>query len=205
MNYEVLIAFLIGMIILSATPGVGVFSSIAQAISGGFISSLFFISGLVLGDILFFILAVVGVTTISEIMGEMFFIIKIIGGIYLVYLGVKAIKKNKSVAKTIIKPKVTKSKTFTSGLLVTLGNPKPILFYASIVPTIVNLENIKMIEVITLILLIAVVSYFIIGGYCYLASATKRIFKRKSFERKLNELSGLTMLITGCYIILKKG
>lgn len=142
MNIDVLIAFLIGMTILAATPGVGVFSSIAQAIAGGFVSSLFFISGLVSGDMIFFFLALVGVTTISEIMGELFFIVKILGGIYLIYLGLKAFKKNVKKVSTINNKQKSKVKIFVSGLLVTKGNPKPILFYASVVPTIVDIKHV---------------------------------------------------------------
>ena len=54
MNFEILIAFLFGMVILSATPGPGVLASVSTALSKGFKASLFFISGLVIGDIIFF-------------------------------------------------------------------------------------------------------------------------------------------------------
>jgi threonine/homoserine/homoserine lactone efflux protein len=206
MNIEVLIAFSIGMIILAVTPGIGVFSSVAQAVSSGFISSLFFVSGLILGDIIFFLLAVIGITAISEIMGEIFFIIRITGGVYLIYLGIKTLKKNgaESGTHTFLNTKKSRKKVFLSGLLVTLGNPKPILFYASVVPTIVDIDKIQLNEVLILISLIAAISYIVVGSYCYAASLSKKIMTKSSYKRKLDNLAGFTIIAAGCYIIIKK-
>ena len=204
MNIEVLLAFSIGMIILAVTPGVGVFSSVAQAISGGFISSLVFISGLILGDIIFFILAIIGVSAISEIMGELFFVVRIIGGIYLVYLGIKSLKKNGTETNTFLNTKKSRRRIFLSGLLVTMGNPKPILFYASVVPTIVDINKIHLSDILILIFLIAAISYVVVGGYCYVASFSKRIITNTSYKKKLDNIAGFTMIVAGCYIIFKK-
>ena len=204
MNIEVLLAFSIGMIILAVTPGVGVFFSVAQAISGGFISSLVFISGLIMGDIIFFILAIIGVSAISEIMGELFFVVRIIGGIYLVYLGIKSLKKNGTETNTFLNTKKSRRRIFLSGLLITMGNPKPILFYASVVPTIVDINKIHLSDILILIFLIAAISYVVVGGYCYVASFSKRMITNTSCKKKLENIAGFTIIAAGCYIIFKK-
>ena len=48
MNIEILLAFLFGMIVLSATPGPGVIASVSRAVTEGFKLSLAFIGGLVM-------------------------------------------------------------------------------------------------------------------------------------------------------------
>jgi len=204
MNYEILLAFSIGMIILAATPGPGVLASISRAISEGFKSALFFIGGLVIGDILFFLLAIIGMTTISRLMGQLFFLVKIIGGIFLVYLGINNILKRKSKISHN-KLKYTKSKSLTGGLLVTLGNPKPILFYASIVPTIIDINQINFYEIFAFILIITIVSFVVVGLYCYLSIVSKSIIAQQKYQDKLNIVSGFVMIAVGLYIILKKG
>jgi threonine/homoserine/homoserine lactone efflux protein len=88
MNINLLITFLIGMIVLAATPGPGVLGSMAKAAAEGFKMSLFFIGGLVLGDIVFLSLALLGLSAISKMMGDMFVAIRIVGGLYLIYLGI---------------------------------------------------------------------------------------------------------------------
>lgn len=191
------------MIILSATPGPGVLVSVSTALSKGFSSSLLFIGGLVIGDIFFFILAIIGMSAISKIMGQLFYIIKIIGGIYLIYLGLNIIKHRKDEIH-LNRDQSSKYKTLLSGLLVTLGNPKPILFYAGIVPTIIDINRINLNEVLTIILIISVVSFVVIGLYCYLAIISKSILIKKKYQNKVNFSSGIIMILVGSYIILKR-
>ncbi len=204
MNLEILFAFTLGMIILSATPGIGVLSSISTALSKGFKSSLLFISGLVIGDIFFFILAIAGMSAISKIMGQLFFIIKILGGLYLIYIGLQIIKHRKD--EIVFNGfKTTKYKTLLSGLLVTLGNPKPILFYASIVPTIIDIHQINLYEVIAIISIISLISFIVIGSYCYLALVSKSLLFQQKYQNKIQFTSGAIMISAGSYIMLKKG
>lgn len=202
MNLEILLTFTIGMVILSATPGPGVFASVSKAVGENFKASLFFISGLVLGDIIFLILALIGMSAIATLLGEFFFVIKLIGGCYLIYLGIKMFNsKNNFISET---KKTTKgSKNFLAGLLVTLGNPKAILFYASVVPTIIKSEKILLAEAFTMMAIVAVVSFVIVGLYCYLASISKKILFKGNSNNKIGKLSGVILGITGGYIIAK--
>lgn len=203
MNIEILIAFLIGMIILAATPGPGVFASVARALSEGFKSSLFFIGGLVIGVIIFFLLAILGMSTISKVMGHFSYIIRIIGGGYLIYLGIQMIK-NKSLGQLQQNIQGTKSKSFAGGFLVTMGNPKPILFYASIVPTIIDINQINPLEMGVIIAIIISVSFIVIGTYCYLAVLSKTFITNNQTHSKLNIVSGMIMMTAGSFILLKR-
>ncbi len=204
MNCEILLVFLLGMIVLSATPGIGVLASVSKALSEGFKSSLIFIGGLVIGDIIFFLLALIGISAISRLMGQLFFVIKIIGGVYLIYLGVNTIKRRKKEA-AFDDLKRSGYKSLTGGLLVTLGNPKPILFYASIVPAIIDINQIQIYEVVAIIFIIFAVSFIVIGSYCYLATVSKSILMRKQYQNRINAVSGMTMITVGVFIIFKRG
>ncbi len=77
------------MLILAASPGPGVFATVARALSSGFRPAVGVIAGIVAGDIIFLGLAVFGLSVIAQAMGEFFFIIKIVGGAYLIWLGLK--------------------------------------------------------------------------------------------------------------------
>lgn len=203
MNIEMLLAFSIGMTILAATPGVGVFASVSTALAQGFNKSLFLIGGLVLGDIIFFLLALAGLSAISTLMGELFFFIKIAGGIYLIYLGIKMYRQNSNALEEVKVEKKSSLKIFTSGFLVTMGNPKPILFYASVVPTIIDVPSVTLMDVFILAGVITFISFAVIGTYCYLAAASKKLVKNTSVARKLNKAAGLVLCGTGGYIIVK--
>lgn len=204
MNWEILFAFLIGMTILAASPGPGVLASVSKALAEGFKSSLFLIGGLVLGDTIFLVLALMGMSAISKIMGELFFIIKIIGGLYLIYLGIRMVKKNSIQINSKLSRKQSRFKTFLSGFLVTMGNPKPILFYASVVPTIIDIHSVSIFEVLALISIIVAVSFIVIGTYCYFASLSRKFVKNESFNRKISVVSAFTMIGAGALVLVKK-
>ncbi len=203
MDYEILAGFLVGMIILSATPGPGVFASISKAVSNGFKSSLLFISGLVIGDSIFLILAYIGISAISEAMGEMFFIIRIAGGVYLIFLGIKTFKKTNLNIELNGRVKKSKYQTILSGLFLTLGNPKPILFYASVLPTIINFSKVNIADILMMIILITLVSFTVLGSYCYFASLSRKLFIRETSQKKINKAAGALMTATGIYVLIK--
>ena len=202
MSIELIIAFTIGMIILSASPGPGVFSTLAEALSNGFHSAMYFLSGLVVGDIIFLLIAIYGLSYISIFLGELFFIIKICGGIYLIYLGIK-MWNNKTFNVNIEKKELNQNplQKMLAGLFITLGNPKAIMFYASLLPSIIDIQNVNLAETVTIIFIVAAVSYLIIGGYCYFAIKAKSLLKNDKNIARTNKTAGVVMAGTGLYIL----
>ncbi|NIA31858.1 MAG: LysE family transporter, partial [Actinobacteria bacterium] len=79
----------IALFVLAATPGPGVFATISRSLASGFVPSLGVVAGIVTGDIIFLLFAILGMSAIAQIMGNFFVVVKIIGGIYLVFLGIK--------------------------------------------------------------------------------------------------------------------
>jgi len=203
MNVNLLFAFLIGMIILAATPGPGVFASMARAIAEGFKMSLYFIGGLVLGDIIFLFLALFGLSFVAKMFSGMFLFIKIIGGVYLIYLGIKMHTMIQIQAGRITSSGENRIQTFMSGFLVTLGNPKPILFYASVLPTIINFNEVKLTDALLMMVLIALVSFSVLGTYCYIASLSQKINMSERLQKRINQFAGLVMITVGFYVMLK--
>ncbi len=204
MSFEIIAAFTIAMIILSASPGPGVFSTIAEAMSNGFVSSLYFLTGLVIGDIIFLLMAIFGMSAVSLILGEFFFIVKIVGGLYLIFLGIQMWRNNKSefTSKSTQKNK-SGMKSLLGGLFITLGNPKAIIFYASLLPTIIDLNKLKFSEGFAIVLIVAIVSYMVIGTYSYLAVKAKFFLKNEKSIRIVNKTAGSIMIGSGAYILTK--
>jgi threonine/homoserine/homoserine lactone efflux protein len=204
MNINLLIGFLIGMTILAATPGPGVFGSMAKAIAEGFKMSLFFIGGLVLGDIIFFTLALLGLSAIEKILGSMFLVIRIAGGLYLVYLGIRMFRSSRISTNVKAKHEESKWQTVMSGLLLTLGNPKPILFYASVLPTIIDFNKIRFTDALLMIALITLVSFSVVGTYSYIASLSHKIRMSGKMQKRINQGAGFIMAAVGIYVIIKQ-
>ena len=77
------------MLLLAASPGPGVFATVARALSSGFRPALGVIAGIVVGDIIYLGFAIFGLAVVAQAMGEFFIFVKIAGGAYLVWLGLK--------------------------------------------------------------------------------------------------------------------
>jgi threonine/homoserine/homoserine lactone efflux protein len=202
MNINLLIAFFVGMTILAATPGPGVFGSMAKAIAEGFKMSLFFIGGLVLGDIILFTLALLGLSAIAKMLGSMFFAIRVAGGLYLVYLGVRMFRSSRLSTNVKTNREKNKWQTWMSGLLLSLGNPKPILFYASVLPTIINFNEIRVIDALLMMAIIALVSFSVVGTYSYIASLSHKIQMSGNMQKRTNQAAGFIMITIGIYVMI---
>ena len=77
------------MLILAVSPGPGVFATTATALSLGYRKTIPVIGGIIIGDIVFLLLAVFGLSFVATVLGDLFFVIRIAGGVYLILLGIK--------------------------------------------------------------------------------------------------------------------
>ena len=203
MNIQILIPVLIGMIILATTPGPGVFASMAKAVAEGFKSSLFFIGGLALGDMLFLIAALLGLSVIAKMLGSMFFLIRVIGGIYLIYLGFRIFINTKFQKLISTNARESYKQSFVVGFLTTMGNPKPILFYASVLPTLIDINKVRFIDALIMIILIPLVTFLVVGSYSYVASLSQKIDMSDKIQSRINKTAGIVMMIVGAFVIIK--
>ncbi|WP_259780753.1 LysE family translocator [Aestuariispira ectoiniformans] len=155
MTWESFFAMSIATLVLVATPGPVVLATIARSVTGGFRASIAFLFGVMAADLFYAGLAMAGLAYVAAQFAPVFLVIKYVGAAYLVYLGIKMIRERISIATqdsddnaTI--PAAARKESLAagwlSGLLVTLGNPKLILFYVSFLPTFVDLHALNLYE-----------------------------------------------------------
>lgn len=189
--------------LLAITPGPGIFATLSRAMASGFKHAAMLTLGLVIGDIIFLMLAIFGLSAIAHIMGDLFICIKYLGGVYLIWLGFKLFReKPKPITIKGIKELSWTTNLF-SGLFITLGNPKVILFYLSFLPTFVDLETLTKTDIITVTFIIFTVIGGVLLSYAYLATKAKKFFKNKKSETRINRIAGFVMMGTGGVLISK--
>ncbi len=195
------IGFTLAMLILAISPGPGVFATVARALASGFRSSLAVICGIVLGDIIFLMLAVFGLSIIAQVLGNLFVVVRVCGGLYLVYLGIR-IWRQKPVAEDIRIEKNSRSwwANFTSGLVITLSNPKVILFYGGFLPTFLDLSVLTWEDLVVVVTIVVIVLSGVMGVYGYLAGRARRMFVSPKTVRCFNRAAGGVMVATGVVI-----
>ena len=197
--------FAVAMLVLAASPGPGVFATTARAMASGFRPALAVIWGIVLGDIIFLLFAAFGLSMVARVLGNLFFIVKILGGGYLIWLGIRIWlqKPIPNVEGQYSNTSRSKWSHFLSGLLITLSNPKVILFYCGFLPTFFDLSALTVIDLTLVVAIIAAVLSGVLITYAYLASRARTIFTKEPAAKRLNRAAGGVMVAAGVAIAVR--
>jgi threonine/homoserine/homoserine lactone efflux protein len=132
--WPVLAAFLIASLILAITPGPGVFYIVTRALAQGRRVGLVSVGGVALGNFGNAIAAAIGLAALFSVSAIAFTFIKYAGALYLVWLGVKALRATGSYEVRVASGKDTGSHFFRDGFAVALLNPKTTIFFAAFLP-----------------------------------------------------------------------
>ncbi len=202
--FEIITLFGI-MLVLAALPSSSVVLVVTRSATLGTANGFAVAAGIILGDLIFIMLAILGLSIVAETMGTLFMVIKYLGAIYLLWLGFTLLTSHHKTTISINKNN-TKGNLITSffaGFLLTLGDVKAIVFYASLFPVFIDLSTLQVTEVL-IIVLITVAS---VGGVkiFYALSATKvaRLAKQFNFENTTKKVAGGFMISAGTYLIIK--
>jgi len=136
-------------------------------------------------------------------MGTFFTVVKYIGGLYLLYLGFKIWTSSPTGIEITTTSQNTSLSNFFSGLTITLGNPKVILFYLGFLPTFIDLERLGMGDVVIIAVIVSTVLGLTMLGYGYMASRAKQMVKSKRTGHLMNHIAGGVMMSTGAILIAK--
>ncbi|ESY64218.1 LysE family translocator [Mesorhizobium sp. M0051] len=173
--------------IAAAIPGPGVTALVARALGSGFRSSLAMSFGLMAGDLTYLTAVVLGLAFVAQTFGMVFLAIKWLGVAYLAFLGWRF--WNSGITPETVEAKKGKGgllSSFAAGLTVTLGNPKTMIFYLAITPTIVDLKTITLTDYGILVALTVVVLLVVLVPYLALASKARWFLKSPRALKALN-------------------
>ena len=198
------IAALSGVMVVGAMiPGVSVLAVSARSAAFGFAHGIFTSLGIVVGDIVFILVAIYGLSVLADLMGNHFILIKYLGGAYLIWLGI-VIWRSKSKAEGVEEnSKSSLLSSFMTGLLITLGDQKAILFYLGFFPAFVDLSKMSFFDT-GIIVAIAIIA---VGGpklvYAFMADRASLIFKSSRVTRFINIAAGSVMIAVGVFVMVK--
>jgi len=199
-----MLPFFFIMLLLAAIPSASVALVVSRSATHGVRSGLAVAAGIVMGDLLFVALALAGMTALAEAMGGFFFVVRILAGTYLIYLGVRLWKGSGGTSTvTSANGKGSMATSFFAGWLLTLGDIKAVFFYASLFPTFFDLARLGWSE-LTGIFLVTILT---VGGVkaFYALAARKLIARRAQAEvpRNVRRVAGGVLIGTGGYLIVK--
>ena len=205
MSIVSLVGLTAAIIVLAASPGPGVISTVALALSSGVRSALLLIAGMVVGDSIYLLFAIFGMTIVANVTGQMFMLVKIAGGVYLIIHGLRIWLSAPADGVDIRERKAgSDSGYMLNGLLISLANPKVILFYCGFLPTFIDLGDMVPMDIAIVVGIITVVSFIVLGAYAMLASSSRRLFTNRTARRRLDQAAGGVMVAVGVAIAVRR-
>jgi threonine/homoserine/homoserine lactone efflux protein len=128
-----LLAFAAASLILALVPGPAVIYLMTQTLSRGRKAGLASVTGIALGNLLNAAAASIGLAALLAASCTAFFLIKMAGALYLIFLGIKALRSKPQVsASAVMQPR--RRELFLDAVLVAFLNPKTALFFAALLP-----------------------------------------------------------------------
>ncbi len=195
-----LIALALATALLGLSPGPAVFATIGRALTQGLAATYIFITGIIIGDLVFALLAMLGLAALASHYSIIFFLLKIIGGGYLIFLAFKSWQHAK-VKKQDTEYTEAGWTLFSSGFLLTASNPKDLLFFIGFLPAFMDLENSNFIDIVLASLVIIITFFFTLSAYALTAHRVRTLFKDDVILTYLNRVSAILLFGVGVLVI----
>jgi len=136
-----LLAFALALIVAAGTPGPSVAALVARVLTGGFRSVFPFLLAMWIGEVIWLTVAVTGLATLARELSGLFVAIKTLGAAYLLFLAWRMWTAPATREDAALPAQRSPWRMFFAGMMITLGNPKIVIFYVALLPSLVDLSR----------------------------------------------------------------
>ncbi|MEP1962657.1 LysE family translocator [Tateyamaria sp.] len=189
--------------VLFLTPGPVWVGLIARSLSGGFHAAWPLALGVVVGDVLWSLLAIFGITWVLSVYGGFLEALKWAAALMFIVMGVLVIRSADAQISTdgrLTRPGMWAG--FVAGLVVILGNPKAILFYAGMLPGFFDLTVLTTLDIAIIVSLSMVIPLFGNLAMALSIDRARRLLQRPAALRRMNITAGILLIGVGLVIPL---
>ena len=208
MPFSTWIAFVIAGTIIAISPGSGAVLSMAHGLAYGVRKASVTVFGLQLGLLLVFAIAGAGVGSLLLASESAFNVVKVIGALYLIYLGISQWRARVSpaAAGTLLEAHPAWSRRVLSGFLTNATNPKGIIFMVAVLPQFISQALPLLPQLAILGVTMVTIDTIVMHGYAFLAASMQRFFRDADALRTQNRFfGGILVLIGGALFFVKRG
>lgn len=196
-----LLIFIPTFFIVSITPGMCMTLAMTLGMSIGIRKTLWMMWGELLGVALVAISSVIGVATLMLKYPEVFQVVKLIGALYLCYVGINMWQAKGALAITSNKRTHIKgTELFTQGLITAIANPKGWAFMISLLPPFINSSYALPMQLTVLVLVILLSEFICMMIYALGGKSIGKLLTQQNSVKRLNKLSGTLMIMVAGWL-----
>ncbi len=200
-SFHELLLYAGGMAALWAVPGPVWVALTARALSGGMAAAWPLAVGVALGDLIWPLMAILGLTWIESVYGDFLSALRWVAAGVFIVMGVMLVRKpaaTLSADSRLTRPGVWAG--FTVGLAVVFGNPKAMLFYMGALPGFFDLGRLTWLDTLAIIVISALIPMLGNLGLAWFLDRARRLLSSPAAMRRLNVGSGVLLILVGLVI-----
>jgi len=192
------VCFIISCSFIAITPGMTVSLIIANTLKGGLIPGLITVLGGVIAILSMLIILIIGFDVVINSFSFMFFYIQLLGGLYLLYVGVQTIIKRHQNIENYTK--MSGRNYFIQGFALMWSNPKTIIFLGAFIPPFINVDGNITNQLILYGLTFTLIAWISDSLYAIFISFMNIVLS--NYRSKLNVLSGISITCIGLWLLV---
>ena len=203
MEFHVYLAFVLATTIMIALPGPSVLLTVAHSISFGWKNAIATVAGETMGIAVQLIVAAIGLTSLLNGVADAFEWLRWAGAAYLVYLG---IRQWRSAGETIEinTSSVSRSNLFVQGLVVTILNPKSLIFISAFLPQFIDATRPPGLQFAVIVPTFLVITFTVASFWAFIAGNVRGFLQsQRAFQSVMRTAGGL-MVIAGIGLALAR-
>ena len=193
MSLSALLIFAAALFVAAGSPGPSVAALVARVMTKGLAGVFPFLLAMWVGEAIWLSLAVFGLAYVAQTFHLAFVALKWAGVAYLAYLAWKMWTAPVAVEESAMPKADSPLRLFLAGMAVTLGNPKIMMFYLALLPTIIDLAAVTLVGWAELTLTMVAVLVAIDLGWALAAAQARKLLRSPRAVRIANRISAGTM------------
>ena len=193
MTLTALLIFAGALLVAAGSPGPSIAALVARVISRGYRSVLPFLVAMWIGEAIWLCLAASGASYIAQSFHTVFVILKYLGVGYLLYLAWKMWTAPAVVKEGDLPTEDSSWRLFATGMAITLGNPKIMVFYLALLPSLIDLSGITVLGIAELVAVMMMVLIAVDLAWVVAAAQARRWLKSSRAMRIANRVSATAM------------
>ena len=180
---------------------------VARTLDAGPVHGFIYGGGIITGDIFWFTVAVTGLTALSGAVGPWVWVVKLMGAAVLLWFAYRAFQSFAN-PQTPDKIRGSTSKlgylaTYLAGIAMPLTNPKPIVFYLSILPAFFDLSQVDLTAYLAMVVIMLAMYLMSASVHVGLAHRARNWLKAAGVKRWADGITGLVMLAVAALLLLR--
>lgn len=205
MSLELWFAFAVSSAVLLVIPGPTILTVISYSVAHGRRANVPLVAAVALGDSTALALSLLGLGALLATSALWFAAVKLVGGLYLLYLGAKLLRSGFASSELLL-PKAPGSlwRLFMNTYLVTALNPKGMVFFAAFLPQFINPSASVTQQLWVLAVTFVVLAILNATFYAVFATSARRVMFSPNAQRGFNIAGGSLLLAAGIWALLAR-